>query len=572
MRPYIRTLHLILAEYKRSNVKEKKKDSKNYLVQGSILAAASIIAKLIGMVYRFPLTNILGNEGNSYYSTANEIYNIVLMISSFGLPLAVSKLVSERLHKGEYKNAHKVFLCAMRFAVISGGALALLTYIFAGVITKYFLSYELAVYGLRVLAPAIFIFAIVGTFRGYFQGYSNMVPTAVSQVIEQIVNAIVTVVCAGIMYSYGMSLAAENGNESLGPAWGAAGGTFGTVASITVAMLFMMFVYTTQKSAIRRQMRRDHSGKTESSRAIYRTMMLTIVPIVLSTLIYNISNVADQGIFNKVLLSQGYTQSQYGTIWGIYSGQFRVLMNVPLSLASCLAPSVVPSLTAAMANSNKHEAKQKIRTSIRFTMIITIPCAAGMAALAKPILTMLYPNLENGRALAVGIMQVGALMIILYALSTLTTGILQGLGKLQTPLINNSIALVLHFILLYVLLTVFNLNIYAVVYANIFFAFVVCVLNAVAINRFLGYRQEWYKTFIVPSIVSIIMGAAAYLIYSVFHVFAGNTISTIMGTLAGVFVYGIGMISFRGITAEELAMFPKGHVLIKLLRRAGLLR
>ncbi|MDD6660902.1 MAG: polysaccharide biosynthesis protein [Lachnospiraceae bacterium] len=553
-------------------MKEKKKDSKNYLVQGSILAAASIIAKLIGMVYRFPLTNILGNEGNSYYSTANEIYNIVLMISSFGLPLAVSKLVSERLHKGEYKNAHKVFLCAMRFAVISGGALALLTYIFAGVITKYFLSYELAVYGLRVLAPAIFIFAIVGTFRGYFQGYSNMVPTAVSQVIEQIVNAIVTVVCAGIMYSYGMSLAAENGNESLGPAWGAAGGTFGTVASITVAMLFMMFVYTTQKSAIRRQMRRDHSGKTESSRAIYRTMMLTIVPIVLSTLIYNISNVADQGIFNKVLLSQGYTQSQYGTIWGIYSGQFRVLMNVPLSLASCLAPSVVPSLTAAMANNNKHEAKQKIRTSIRFTMIITIPCAAGMAALAKPILTMLYPNLENGRALAVGIMQVGALMIILYALSTLTTGILQGLGKLQTPLINNSIALVLHFILLYVLLTVFNLNIYAVVYANIFFAFVVCVLNAVAINRFLGYRQEWYKTFIVPSIVSIIMGAAAYLIYSVFHVFAGNTISTIMGTLAGVFVYGIGMISFRGITAEELAMFPKGHVLIKLLRRAGLLR
>ena len=198
-------------------------------------------------------------------------------------------------------------------------------------------------------------------------------------------------------------------------------------------------------------------------------------------------------------------------------------MNVPLSLASCLAPSVVPSLTAAMANHNKHEAKQKIRTSIRFTMIITIPCAAGMAALAKPILTMLYPNLENGRALAVGIMQVGALMIILYALSTLTTGILQGLGKLRDARwINNSIALVLHFILLYVLLTVFNLNIYAVVYANIFFAFVVCVLNAVAINRFLGYRQEWYKTFIVPSIVSIIMGAAAYIIYSVFHVFAGR--------------------------------------------------
>ena len=397
--------------------KEKKSNSKNYLVQGSILAVASIIAKIIGMIYRFPLTNTLGNEGNSYYSTANEVYNIVLMISSFSLPLAVSKLVSERIHKGEFKNAHRVFLCAMRFALIAGGALALLTYVFAGVITKYVLSIELAVYALRVLAPAIFVFAIVGVFRGFFQGYSNMTPTAVSQVIEQIVNAIFTVVCANIMYSYGVSLAQENGNELLGPAWGAAGGTFGTVVSITVAMLFMMFVYTVQKSTLKRQMRRDVTTHLESERAIYRTMILTIIPIVLSTLIYNISNVADQGVFNKVLLSQGYTEKQYTSIWGIYSGQFRVLMNVPLSLASCLAPSVVPSLTAAMARGDRGDARRKIRTSVRFTMIITIPCAVGMAALAKPILTMLYPSLETGRPLAVGIMQAGALLIILYAFS-----------------------------------------------------------------------------------------------------------------------------------------------------------
>lgn len=552
--------------------KEKKSNSKNYLVQGSILAAASIIAKIIGMIYRFPLTNTLGNEGNSYYSTANEVYNIVLMISSFSLPLAVSKLVSERIHRGEYKNAHRVFLCAMRFALIAGGALALLTYVFAGVITKYVLSIELAVYALRVLAPAIFVFAIVGVFRGFFQGYSNMTPTAVSQVIEQIVNAIFTVVCANIMYSYGVSLAQENGNELLGPAWGAAGGTFGTVVSVTVAMLFMMFVYTAQKSVLRRQMRRDTTTHLESERAIYRTMILTIIPIVLSTLIYNISNVADQGVFNKVLLSQGYTEKQYTSIWGIYSGQFRVLMNVPLSLASCLAPSVVPSLTAAMARGDRADARRKIRTSVRFTMIITIPCAVGMAALAKPILTMLYPSLETGRPLAVGIMQTGALLIIFYAFSTLTTGILQGLGKLQTPLVNNAIALVIHFILLYVMLTAGNLNIYAVVWSNICFAVIVSILNAIAIARFLHYRQEWKRTFLVPTLVSIIMGAAAYLIYSLFHLVFGNTISVIFGILAGVATYGIGMISFKGITVEELASFPKGHLIIRLLRKLGLIR
>ena len=552
--------------------KEKKSNSKNYLVQGSILAVASIIAKIIGMIYRFPLTNTLGNEGNSYYSTANEVYNIVLMISSFSLPLAVSKLVSERIHKGEFKNAHRVFLCAMRFALIAGGALALLTYVFAGVITKYVLSIELAVYALRVLAPAIFVFAIVGVFRGFFQGYSNMTPTAVSQVIEQIVNAIFTVVCANIMYSYGVSLAQENGNGLLGPAWGAAGGTFGTVVSITVAMLFMMFVYTVQKSTLKRQMRRDVTTHLESERAIYRTMILTIIPIVLSTLIYNISNVADQGVFNKVLLSQGYTEKQYTSIWGIYSGQFRVLMNVPLSLASCLAPSVVPSLTAAMARGDRGDARRKIRTSVRFTMIITIPCAVGMAALAKPILTMLYPSLETGRPLAVGIMQAGALLIILYAFSTLTTGILQGLGKLQTPLINNAAALVIHFILLYVMLTAGNLNIYAVVWSNICFALIVSVLNAIAIARFLHYRQEWKRTFLIPVIVSIIMGAAAYLVYQLFHLVFGNTISVLFAILAGVATYGIGLISFKGITVEEIAALPKGHLIVRLLRKTGLVR
>ena len=552
--------------------KEKKSNSKNYLVQGSILAVASIIAKIIGMIYRFPLTNTLGNEGNSYYSTANEVYNIVLMISSFSLPLAVSKLVSERIHKGEFKNAHRVFLCAMRFALIAGGALALLTYVFAGVITKYVLSIELAVYALRVLAPAIFVFAIVGVFRGFFQGYSNMTPTAVSQVIEQIVNAIFTVVCANIMYSYGVSLAQENGNELLGPAWGAAGGTFGTVVSITVAMLFMMFVYTVQKSTLKRQMRRDVTTHLESERAIYRTMILTIIPIVLSTLIYNISNVADQGVFNKVLLSQGYTEKQYTSIWGIYSGQFRVLMNVPLSLASCLAPSVVPSLTAAMARGDRGDARRKIRTSVRFTMIITIPCAVGMAALAKPILTMLYPSLETGRPLAVGIMQAGALLIILYAFSTLTTGILQGLGKLQTPLINNAAALVIHFILLYVMLTAGNLNIYAVVWSNICFALIVSVLNAIAIARFLHYRQEWKRAFLIPVIVSIIMGAAAYLVYQLFHLVFGNTISVLFAILAGVATYGIGLISFKGITIEEIAALPKGHLIVRLLRKTGLVR
>lgn len=549
----------------------KGKSSKNFLVQGTILAAASIISRIIGLVYRIPLTNILGDTGNTYYSTANEIYNIILMIASFSLPLAVSRLMAERLHKGEVRNANRVFLCAVRFAVMSGLILSCLTYLLSGIITKRMLNVEMAKYALRVLAPAIFIFAITGTFRGFFQGHSTMVPTAISQVIEQIVNAAVTIIGANIMFSYGVKLAQSEGNDLLGPAWGAAGATFGTVVSVTVALIFMMLVYVTYRRTFARQLRHDTTGKRESEAQIYRLLFLTILPIVLSTLIYNVSTIMDQGVFNAILKGQGYTEKQYATIWGIYTGKFRVLMNVPLSLASCLGPAVVPSLTAAIADRNKKEAVRKVRSSIRYTMIITIPCALGMAALGGPIIEMLF-HPESGIPLSAGIMQAGAPMIILYALSTLTTSILQGLGKLRTPLINCGIALVLHLVCLFVFMRNFNMNIYGVIHANTFFALVVCILNALAIKRFLAYRQEYLRTFLIPLLASFVMAFGAYGVHALFKGLLGNTAATFTAILAGAVIYGIGLVSFHGITVEELAAMPKGKTIIKLFRKLGLLR
>jgi len=570
-----------VSEKTEASAKEKSSEKKKtgssgsmaraVLVQGSILAAASIIAKIIGLIYRIPLTNILGDDGNSYYSTANEIYSIILMISSFSLPLAVSRLMSERLHKGFIRSAYKVFLCAMRLSVFSGVILALITYLLAGVITKNVMNLEYAKYGLRVLAPAILIFAITGTFRGFFQGFSNMVPTAISQLIEQVVNAIVSLYGAYVMYDYGMELAGKQGNELLGPSWGAAGATFGTVVSVTVAMIIMMVMYSRFFRDFRKEIREDHTGHRESARTIYRALILTILPIVLSTLVYNISNVLDQGIFNAVLKSQGYTEKQYATIWGIYSGKFRVLMNVPLSLASSLGPAVVPSLTAAVASGDKKSAVATVHSSTRYTMIITIPCALGMAALGGPIIQMLF-HPESGLALSAGIMEAGAAVIILYSLSTLTTAILQGLGKLKEPLIHNLVALVVHIAVLYVMLRVWNLNIYSVLYANALFALIVCILNAVSIRRFIYYRQEYRKTFVVPAAASIIMAFAAYLVYQLFHLFLGNTVPTLIAILAGIFVYGIALVAFKGVTKAEIEKLPKGELIVKGVRKMGLMR
>ena len=548
-----------------------QKKSSNFLVQGSILAVAAIVAKIIGLIYRVPLTNILGDSGNSYYSTANEIYTNILMISSFSLPLAVSRMMSERINRGEYKNANRVFLCAMRFAVLAGGVMSLLTYAFAGLFTKYVMNFEMAKYGLRVIAPAILIFAITGTFRGYFQGFGNMVPTAASQVIEQIINAILSIVCAGLMYSYGTKLAAAQSNQLLGPAWGAAGATFGTVGSVTVAMIFMMGAYLSHHRSMERKMRKDLTSRRESSVMIYRVLILTILPIIFSTLIYNIGTIVDQGIFNSVCKKQGYMEDQYAVIWGIFAGKFRVLLNVVLSLASSLGPAIVPSMTAAIASRDRKEALNQVSSAIRFTMIFSIPCAFGLAALGGPIIMMLF-HPENGIPLSAGIMAAGAPMIILYALSTLTTSILQGMGKLKEPLIHCAIALGAHVILLYILLREFRLNIYGVIYAETFFALVICILNAMTIRKILRYKQEVYRTFFIPLVASAIMAFAAFAVYSLFHRLFGVSFSTIVGILVGAVVYAFAMVTFKGITETELNMIPKGYLLVRLFRRFGLLK
>lgn len=549
----------------------KKSSSKtNFLAQGTILVIASFVAKAIGMIYRIPLTHILGDDGNGYYSTANEIYTIILMISSFSLPLAVSRLVAEREYAGEVKNSYKVLICSLRFAAVTGGILSILTFLLGGVITKYVMGVELASYALRVLAPAIFLFALTGVLRGFFQGHGTMVPTAVSQIIEQIINAIVSVAGAYVMLQYGLKLGEKKGDAELGTALAAAGGTFGTVASVGVALLFMIVIYLGYRNGFKRRMKKDKTRRRESDRAIYRAITYTILPIVLSTLVYNISTIIDQGVFNHILAGIGFTQKQYATVWGIYSGKFRVLMNVPLSIASCLAPSVVPALTEAMANNDLREAGLRTRDTIRYTMVFTIPCAVGMAALARPIMMMLYGN-NDSLALAAGIMQSGALLTVLLALSTLTTGILQGLGEMQAPLVHAATAVAIHLGFLVLFVVKFKWNIYGVVYANIIFGLIICLLNARSIRKKLHYHQEIKKTFLVPVIAAGVMGIAAYLVHRVFNLFAGNTISTILAVCVGAVVYGICLVKLGGILEREIRRLPKGDLLADLLIRLNIL-
>lgn len=217
-----------------TNRKQKKDD---YLVQGAILAAAAVITKVIGVVYRVPLANILGDEGNGFYGYAYQVYAMALMLSSYSLPTAVSKLVSERVASGKRRNAFRVFMCSLVFAFIVGLIITLAIFFGAGAISEHVMRSPLSVYALKVLAPGLFIVAVMAVLRGYFQGLNTMVPTAISQIIEQLVNAVVSIVGASILFGIGTRAGEKAGEELLGPAYGAAGSTIGTVSGAAAGLL-----------------------------------------------------------------------------------------------------------------------------------------------------------------------------------------------------------------------------------------------------------------------------------------------------------------------------------------------
>ena len=272
---------------------EQKKNNSSFLVQGAILAAAGIITRLIGIAYRIPVNNILGDEGQGFYGCAYSIYNIALLLTSYSLPLAVSKLVSARVAKGEHKNAMRIFKSALLFALVVGSLVAVIVFAFSDFIAGIVMSLRLSAYALRVLAPGLLIVAVMGVIRGFFQGMGTMVPTAVSQILEQIVNAIVSVIGASYLLQMGKKAAESQNEPSLPFAYGAAGGTLGTVSGALFGLIFLLVLFKLFYPRLKKRIVRDTAHREETYKEIYTVLLLTIAPVILSTAIYNINDTID---------------------------------------------------------------------------------------------------------------------------------------------------------------------------------------------------------------------------------------------------------------------------------------
>lgn len=544
----------------------KKNSSKsNYILQGAILGSASIIVRMIGLVYRIPLGRIIGDVGNSYYSCAYEVYSLILLISSYSLPLAVSKIVSARVGTGDRVNIRRILKCALGFGAGVGIIGAAFAYFGADFLTGTLLNTPEGAICLRVLAPCILIMGVLGVLRGYFQGLGTMIPTAVSQILEQIVNAVVAVVAASYLFSYGQKIDNILGTETAAPAYGASGSTLGTTLGALTALLFIGFLLAVYLK--KEKKRRFRNVEKESYRSILYVLLMTILPVILSTAIYNLNSIIDQGMFKAILEKLGTAKEEIDVTWGIYSGKYKLLCNVPIALASAMSSSVIPNLSKQRGD--RRAVRKSVGDVIRFTMVISIPCAFGLGIYGKEIIEVLWPGTPD---LAAQMLMLGSSSVIFYSLSTLTNGILQGIDKMRLPVIHAAISLGLHMILLYVLTAVFKLGGMAIVWSYIFFGVVVCILNNIAIQKHLRYRQEVKRTFLIPLISSIVMSIVSKALYLlIYTVLGGGTLAMLLGlviaVIVAVVVYFIVLLALKGLKEQELLAFPKGYLLVKAARK-----
>lgn len=551
----------------------KKKRNSNFILQGSILAVSSMLSRIIGFVYRIPITNSLGEEGMGYYSQAYSIYSILLMLSCLSLPSAVSKLVAARYSIGEKKNAFKVFKAAMLFAIIVGSIATLITYFGASFFANQVLNTPGCVFAIRMIAPTILVVAITGVIKGYFQGIGTNVPTAISQLIDQIFNAIVSIIgCKNLMEAGRVAdlvlFNGESNTYALGK--GASGAILGTAVGAAVGLLFLAAVFLMYRKSFESQIRKDTTKKLETYSDIYPVLIATIIPIILSTTIYNISEILDASIFGHVLSRQGIDSKTRAALWGSITSKYRLFTNLPVSIASALAVSLMPSLTAAVAAGNKGQVVRKIQVSIRFTMLIAIPSMVGLAVLAGPIYDTIYSSQDNSTATIYT--QIGAITVVLFSLSTVTNAILQGLNRLKSPVKHGLIGLISHIIIVYVLLSLFRLGGYAIIIGDIVLAGVMCYLNMKKIKRVTKYKQEIRKTFVIPSICSLIMGIFAYGGYfAVYKVTSRNIIAMPLAIILAVIVYGVALIVLKGLNEDDLISMPMGTKLLKILNKLHLM-
>ena len=542
---------------------EHPKKKSTFVFQAGILAAAGMLVKVIGLLYRSPLLSIIGIEGNGYYNAAINIYTIILLISSYSIPSAISKVIAQRLAFKEYRNAQRVFVCALLYVLVVGGAASVLTFVGAPFLVG---KNQNAVVALRVLSPTIFFSGFLGVLRGFFQAHGSMVHTSISQVIEQILNAAVSILAAKLLIGF-----VRDGDATTRAIYGSAGSALGTGAGVLIGLLFMFGMYRLNSGIIKRRVERDRTWHEESYKDIFKVIFTIVTPFILSTFIYNCTTAVNMNVYLYVMDYKKIDAILASNQYGIFSGLAVAVVNIPIAIASSMSSAIIPGVSASFVKGTVVQTRKQVTRAIQMTMLIAIPASVGIAVLPRPIMHFIFPQRES-LDMASALLEALAVTIVLYSLSTLTNAILQGIGKVNTPVIHAAAALVIQLAALFALLLYTDLGLYALAAANAVYSLVMCILNHFSVRKHLEYRMDVVKLFLKPLFAAVIMGAVVFGVYhGLILLIPVSRVVLLLAIGIGVCVYGAVLLLVGGVSREELQAFPRGYTLVHIAEKLHLL-
>ena len=542
-----------------------QKEKKQSFMQGIVtLMFSQIIIKIFGLIYKLYLTNKsgFGDSGNAIYSSAFQIYALLLTVSSIGIPNAVAKLVSEKISIGDYRGAHRIFKIAFATFSVIGFLTSSFLFLNAEYIAVNWLEMPQATLSLLILAPSIFFVSVISVLRGYFNGRENMKPMANSQTIEQLSKTIFTVI---IVESLCIFMGFANNTEVL-----AAGANIATTFATFISFIYLIMVYIGKRKQIYYEIRhssykslnKKEDVKNKKVIKVVSSILIIAMPMTISAILGSLNRNIDavtvvRGLKNFLTLEEA--QRQYG----ILSGKVETLVTFPLSFNIAFATALIPTIASSKAARNFEAGEKRIKLSILITILTVLPCTIGMVIFAKQILQMLFPNASDGSF----IYQISAISIIFTAICQTICGALQGLGKVFTPVISFSAGIIVKLILNLILVPIDPNNFIlggtaGAAFATLISHVVSLIISINILKKNINLKIDKLKFILKPIIASCGMGICAYITYIVLKGIFIDSLATILSIVFAVLIYVFLVLILRIFSKEELYMIPYGNKII----------
>ena len=522
----------------------------NFLQGTALLAMATAIVKIIGALYKIPLNAIIGEQGFGYFNTAYEIYNVLLMISTAGLPVAMSRMISQASSLEHYGQVRRIYSSARGIFLALGIVGSLLMTCFCRQLAA-FQNQPDAWAAIGFLGPCVLLICIMSTFRGYFQGQGNMLPTSVSQVLEAVTKLIVGMAAA-------LALLRTTSSVPLA----AGGAILGVTVSCLVSALYLF-------SRFRRSFRElpVTQDPVSSYADTMKGLLIIAIPITIGSAGLQILTMLETKIYMGRLLSQGYSQAEADGMRGIYA-MTQTIFNMPCAFITPITISIIPAITSQITLRNLREAKSTEESAARITGLISMPCAIGLAVLAEPVTALLGGYSGERLALAARLMTVLGVSIVFNAMVLVTTAIMQAHGHVTRPVINMFVGGVLKLAAVYILTGNPRIGILGTPVGTLMCYVCICALNLISIRMLLTEPPALLRNLIRSFLAAAVMGLFTRLAWTGLKAIGiGSRLLLCAVPIAvGAAVYLLLAVKLKAITREDCLLLPKGEKIAKMLR------